>query len=112
MRQPRRYVFYGVMAIYAIYNMCWLIGTSFSWGRNDTWKEAAYLLLTFTADIPTLFLAERRPGVGLFLFLSVLIGSLTLGALSQVINGFSLLYWYAPKLIPAAVSISAVDRFW
>jgi hypothetical protein len=104
MRSARRASFYLVMALYAAYNTLWLTGTMFSYGKSDTPREALYFTLTFLADIPAFFVISRKLNLGLALFCLLLVTSLALAASEHILNGFSLLYWYAPKLLPLAIA--------
>jgi hypothetical protein len=103
-RLPSR-LFYSVMAVYIVYNALWLLGTTFSFGRNDTRRELLYLCLTFGADIPVFFGFMRTPRIGSvalgFLFLS----GMGIGASLGILNSVTLLLWYLPKVIPLAAAI-------
>ena len=107
MRSLRQAAFYAVMAIYAAYNLLWLAGTMFSYGKNDTPDEAIFFCVTFLADIPAFFVLARKPNVGILLLLLLLVCGLAFAAYEKVLSGFSLLYWYAPKLVPLAMSVWA-----
>ena len=90
------------MAVYIVYNALWLVGTTFSFGRNDTPRELLYLCVTFVADIPVFFGFMRNPWIGSvalgFLFLT----GMGIGASLGIVNSESVLLWYLPKVIPLA----------
>ena len=92
------------MVLYAACNTLWLAGTMFSYGKNDTPREAVFITLTFLADIPVFFVIARKPRFGLSMFSLLLAASLTLAASQHVLNSFGLLYWYAPKLVPLVIA--------
>ncbi|MGA2896813.1 MAG: hypothetical protein ABSE27_04370 [Acidobacteriaceae bacterium] len=97
------------MAIYSAYNLLWLAGTMFSYGKNDTPSEALFFCLTFLADIPAFFVITRKLRPGLILFCLLLAFSFALAASQHILNSFSLLYWYAPKLVPLSIAVWAAS---
>jgi hypothetical protein len=109
MRSPRRTSFYVTVAIYTAYNLLWLAGTMFSYGKNDTPSEALFICLTFLADIPAFFVITRKLRPGLILFFLLLASSFALAASQHILTSFSLLYWYAPKLVPLSVAVWAAS---
>ena len=54
-RRAKLLFFICSMFLYIAYNLLWLIGLSFSFGKNDAWTEVLYFVLTFFADIPIFF---------------------------------------------------------
>jgi hypothetical protein len=104
MTLARRVSFYVVIAGYAAYNIGWLTGAMLADGRTDTPREALFFCVTFLADIPTFFVLVRKPALGLSLFSILLVTSMALAASQHMLNGLSLLCWYAPKLFPLATS--------
>jgi hypothetical protein len=107
MRGVQRYVFYCVIFLYAVYNCCWLAGTMFSFGRNDTKGELVYVVLTFLVDIPVLWWTKANARLGSLCLLAILIASMSLAESHRVLNGFTLLYWYGPKLVPWLTAVWA-----
>jgi hypothetical protein len=112
MRAIRGYFFYGAIFLYAAYNFCWLVGTMFSFGKNDTQKELVYFVLTFVADIPVLWWLKRNVKLGGALFAVLLLTSMWLAKSEHVLNGVTFLYWYSPKVVPllAAVWANRAER--
>jgi hypothetical protein len=104
-----RFAFYGALVLYAAYNVMWLIGTTFSFGRNDSRTELVFFLVTFPADIPVMWLIRKKPLIGAAALL-ILLGTGMALAKSlefQAMNSFTTLWWYAPKLIMAAIAFGA-----
>lgn len=99
--------FYGVLVLYAAYNLAWLIGTSFSFGRNDSRSELVFLLITFAADVPAMWLIRKRPRIGGFALLILVAMGMALAIRFQVLSSFSILWWYSPKPIMAAIAFAA-----
>jgi hypothetical protein len=86
MRAVQRYVFYSAIFLYAVYNCFWLVGTMFSYGKNDTKGELLFVVLTFLADIPVLWWIKTNVKLGSLCLLVILIASLWLGESHQVLN--------------------------
>lgn len=107
MRAVQRYVFYSAIFLYAVYNCFWLVGTMFSYGKNDTKGELLFVVLTFLADIPVLWWIKTNVKLGSLCLLIILIASLWLGESHRVLNWFTLLYWYSPKLVPWLAAVWA-----
>lgn len=95
------------MTLYAAYDLFWLTGATFSYGKNDTLREPSFFLLTFPADVPAFVISARRLRLGLPLFCKVLAASLMLAISQNVLNNFTFLYWYAPKLLPLSAALTA-----
>jgi hypothetical protein len=109
MRAIRNYVFYGTMVLYALYNSFWITGTMFSFGKNDTRAELILFTLIFVADVPVFLWAKANIGYGSLCFIAVLTLSLYLARSEHVLNRFTALYWYGPKLIPWLATAWAFD---
>lgn len=112
MKAPSKLAFYGTVALYAAYNVVWLIGTSFSFGPNDTRSEAEFLLLTFVGDLPLMWVIRRWPAVGGIVFLGVLVTDLVLAGHYHVLSPFSIGFWYSPKLIMAVIAYKLSKSRW
>ncbi len=86
----------------------WLVGTMFSYGKNDTPAELVYCLVTFLFDLPVFFyLGLRRRSPQIFPFcvlLALLLTGLLLGAPRGVINYYTIPLWYLPKIVPLALA--------
>ncbi len=102
----RSWMFGGLLGVYTLYNLLWAIGITFSFGRNDTYQELLFVLLTFIVDIPILWFVTRRPKVGLTLFAVVLAGSIALGTPFHILKSLEVpAMWYGPKVILVAAAI-------
>lgn len=99
MRAIARYAFYGAMCLYTLYNCFWIAGTMFSFGRNDDQGELIFVALTFSADIPILWWAAKSIRAGSLCLIVIVIVSMCLARSEHILNGFTLLYWYCPKLL-------------
>jgi hypothetical protein len=100
-----KYVFYLALTLYAAYNVLWFIGMTFSWGPNDPRWEAIYFSLTFIADVPVVWWIKRSPRNGCIALFILLIAGIRLAVVEGIFNSFSIRYWYAPKLIIAALGV-------
>ena len=79
---------------------------TFSFGRNDTYQELLFVLLTFIVDIPILWVITRRLKVGLTLFAIALAGSIALGTPFHILKSLEVpAMWYGPKMILIAAAI-------
>ena len=99
-----RLAFYSALVLYAAYNLMWLIGTIFSFGRNDSLSELAFFLVTFPADVPVMWLIRKRPMIGGAVLLILLGAGMALATGWGELNSSSILWWYGPKLIMAAIA--------
>ena len=95
---------YTVVLAYAIYNLLWLAGLMFSYGRNDTYHEILFLCMTFILDIPILAYSQTNQQIGLSLFGIVVVASLLAAHVQDVLNGATFALWYLPKLAPFAAA--------
>jgi hypothetical protein len=87
-----------------------VIGITFSFGRNDTFQELLFILLTFIADIPILWFITRRLKAGLILLVVVLTGSIALGTPFHILRSLEVpAMWYGPKVILVMVAIWTHD---
>jgi hypothetical protein len=104
-----RLAFYGALVLYGVYNVMWLIGTTFSFGRNDSRSELVFFLITFPADVPLMWLIWKRPMIGGAALLILLGTGMALGRAIgfDALNSFTVLWWYSPKLIMAAIAYGA-----
>lgn len=109
MRRFLRYLFYGITVLYVVYNVFWLTGSIFSFGRNDTYKELIYFFITFVVDVPVFFWIAKRPAIGVTAFLFALLVGMSLAASLEILNKHSLLYWYIPKLAPLVTALLSGD---
>jgi hypothetical protein len=100
MRIPHKRLFHFMMFLYAGYNCFWIVGTMFSFGKNDTRRELIYFVLTFVLDIPVLWWTKKRLRLGSFCLLLILVSSLWLAESLRILNLFTVLFWYSPKLVP------------
>jgi hypothetical protein len=98
-------VFYGTLVVYAIYNFLWLIGTTFSWGRNDTLSELMLLLFLFTADLPVMWWITRNPKLGVGTLVAIFTTTLYLAKSEKILNGFTIGFWYGPKLVIILIAL-------
>jgi hypothetical protein len=99
MKTAYKFAFYGALALYAVYNVMWLISTSFSFGSNDSRYELMFFLLTFAADVPVMWLIRKRPVSGGASLLVLLGADIVLASHYRVLSPFSIMWWYSPKLI-------------
>jgi hypothetical protein len=106
MKPSSKFVFIVVFILYAAYNVFWLIGTTFSFGKNDTMQELIYLLLTFVADLPVMWWVRKDLMTGGIGFLILLIAGVWSAASLSMVSGFSILLWYVPKVAMLMTAIS------
>ena len=104
MTHVRKFASYVVVLAYAIYNLLWLAGTMFAYGRNDTRHEIVFLCTTFVLDIPILAYSQKNQQIGLPLFGIVICASLLAAQIQDVLNGATLVLWYLPKAAPFATA--------
>jgi hypothetical protein len=104
----RNWLFNCILAVYAIYNLLWVVGTMFSFGRNDTYGEIFFTMVTFVVDIPIMWYMTRRLKRGLLLLAVAMSISIALGSPFHVL--YSLVVpamWYGPKIIMVLMAIWA-----
>jgi hypothetical protein len=99
------YAFYSLWIVYAIYNVLWLAGITFSYGKNDTRSELLFAALTFIIDIPIFWIINKNLRVGLSLLAVTVVCSLALAHSFRILSWFSYSFWYAPKILVAAAAI-------
>ena len=107
MSAAHRYVFYCAIFLYVVYNCFWVAGTMFSFGRNDTKGELIFVILTFLADIPIFWWTKTNVKLGSLSLLIILIASMWLAKSHRVLNEFTMLCWYGPKLVTWLASVWA-----
>ncbi len=108
MNRLLRYLFYGVMGIYTLYNFMWIVGITFSYSKNDSPKELIYIFLTFLLDIPIIWYLSKNLKIGLFLLASAIVIGVIDGLIQWELGGVGieiLTLWYGPKLIPIVIAI-------
>jgi hypothetical protein len=105
MNKLASWTFYSVLIAYALYNALWMIGITFSWGRNDTNDELIYLFLTFIVDIPIMWYSAKHLKIGLCLFTCVLICSFLFVKSWGGLSITTLSMWYAPKVFVVASAL-------
>jgi hypothetical protein len=105
MNKLASWTFYVLLTVYALYNALWMIGTTFSWGKNDTHSELIFLFLTFIVDIPIFWFINKNLKIGLSLLAITLACSLALAHSFNILSWFSYSFWYSPKILIAAAAI-------
>jgi|SRR6185437_1425139 len=105
------YIFYPIWTLYAIYNVLWFIGFTFSYGAHDKPSELIFPAVTFIADIPIFWLADKKLRLGVSLLAITVICSLVLAFSYHIWSSFAFGYWYVPKLfLLAALAGSNLTR--
>ena len=104
-RRSKLVVFIVIFISYTAYNILWLIGTTFSFGKNDTSQKLIYLLLTFVADLPVMWWIRKAPVIGCGAFSILSIAGFWLAISSFVFNVFTLVAWYIPKFAMVSTSV-------
>jgi hypothetical protein len=99
------YIFYFLWIVYGIYCLLWLVGFTFSYGKNDKPSELVFAALTFLIDIPILWFISENLKIGLSLLAITLVSSLALANSFGILSWFSYSFWYAPKILVAAAAI-------
>jgi hypothetical protein len=99
------YVFYSLWIVYAIYSVFWLVGFTFSYGKNDTPSELLFAAITFIIDIPIFWFINKNLNIGLSLLAITVVCSLALAHSYGILSRFSYSFWYAPKILVAAAAI-------
>ena len=99
------YIFYSLWVLYAIYNVLWLIGITFSYGPNDTPSELIFVALTFIMDIPILWFSSKNLKIGLSLLAIVVACSLAAALSQHILSSFAFSFWYAPKIFIAVAAV-------
>ena len=111
MNRIASYIFYPLWILYAIYNVLWLVGFTFSYGTNDTASELIFPAVTFIADIPIFWIANKKLRLAVSLLAITLTCSLVLAFSFHIWSSFAFAYWYVPKLILfAALAFSNLTR--
>lgn len=102
----RSWIFSGILAVYALYNLLWLIGYTFSFGKNDTYWELLFPAVTFIVDIPILWYTAKELKRGLILFGLAVASSIALGLPFHVLSSVVVpAMWYGPKVVMLSIAI-------
>ena len=107
MNKSPSWIFYTLFILYVLYNAAWMIGITFSWGKNDTIRELLYLLFTFIIDIPVIWYLTKNLYAGLTIFISIFICGVVLGWPWHLLNRATIPMWYAPKVFVVMAAVWA-----
>ena len=109
MKKELRWLFYFAMCSYILYNLMWLVGTTFSYSKNDSPKELIFLFLAFVVDVPIIWYISRNLKIGISLLLVTLLLSVADGIIQQWLwlgsMSFPMMWWYLPKIIPISTAV-------